>query len=190
MENSTKPDPTPLDVAAINLLRGLMEGQEEANEWDLAPGLAFLLHPSFSDPENYRLRQIEVPNDVWRAAEVSDILNAITATLVTPAMTPLPSFFPPGEEVFGVLLSFEAWGVMTPGNPNLSAELDAWRAAGHQLVDHPAAIELKQITAVTDERTHTIRLPRGGSVEEEFFDAPEGRLVDALRLLLAAAKTV
>jgi hypothetical protein len=169
----------------LTVLREYLAVDVHADEWDEPPSLSIIIRGTDGVPNFERM---PVSLDAWEAAPVHKVLWATTQ--VTRMATERGwQWTDPGEEILGVALFSEGWGVSqkTPG-PEVDA-LAAYMDAGGRLADHPLGVECKMVNAVLMPDGEIVMLTHfrsGEQVDPNDGGDLSGRIPDALRDLLRA----
>ena len=92
-----------------------------------------------------------------------------------------------GDDITGLVLTNEGWGLSTDAVGGTEADLRAVQAelllTGRRFADHPAAVEIKLFTAIDREGITAREIKRGDPEVKEPDGQAGGRLIDHLKAL-------
>lgn len=169
-----------------HIIDDLLNLDVEGDVWDDVPLVLFVLDPGPDDPDKHRVAILDITPEFWVGKDVPVAIHVMAAALTMPG-SPLPPIpIEVGDEIVGIILRSEGW--MLKGTPENRAEIEAWTSSGKRIVDHPAAIEVKQYVGVTGTETFFKQQARHEEVSE-WYPGSEGRVPEVLNTLLTAART-
>lgn len=156
----------------------------KADTWDEAPGLSLIIRAADGAP---RFELMPVGEEIWSRGHVHEVLRAVshaTRTFTAGGW----NWLQPGEELLGVALFSEGWGVSSKSTGQEWEEVQTYMENGGRLADHPAGVECKMVSAAltSGESVMLTYFRHGEQIEPSPDTEVQGRIPEGLQRLLAA----
>lgn len=174
--NATEVVPESFDTVIVDIATTMAE----ADEWDMEPLLMAVYAPD-DGTEQFKVTPFRFRQGFWNMAPPPILLGILAKAMTNPEAPPPPIAHLPAPELVGLVFFCEGWALFSLDKDTATE----WTESGHQIVDHPAATEVKTWTAVMEDHTTGVMQPR----HEELKPAEEGTVIggevaDGLKALL------